>query len=171
MSLTLDTHQTCSRVRRNASERSPARRFTRVLANAATCLTILLCLAAAQTLVAQQSFTSVARDVNRKMVKLFGAGGFKGLPSYGTGVLISPKGHILTVNNHILATSDLRVHLYDGRAHHAKVVGREPDLDLAILKIEDDIDFLPHYDLEEAVQRPLAEPGDWILAMSNAFQI
>src|SRR5262249_17241478 len=48
------------------------------------------CLAAAGMLAAQESFTTVTRDVNRKLVKLFGAGGFKGLPSYGTGVLVSP---------------------------------------------------------------------------------
>src|SRR5712691_8158438 len=63
----------------------------------------------------QQTFNTVAGQVNKKMVKLFGAGGFKGLPSYGTGILVSPDGFILTVNNHILATTDLRVHLYDGR--------------------------------------------------------
>lgn len=129
------------------------------------------CLAAAGILPAQESFTTVTRDVNRKLVKLFGAGGFKGLPSYGTGILVSPKGYILTVNNHILATSDLRVHLYDGRAYHARVVGREPDLDLAVAKIEEDVDFLPCFDLAEATRRPLAEPGDWVLALGNAFQI
>src|SRR5262245_46116026 len=101
--------QACSRVRQNAGESSHAWRFPRVLANAATGLrarvlaasglAILLCLAAVGTLVAQQSLTSVARDVNRKLVKLFGAGGFKGLPSYGTGIIVSPKGYILTVNN------------------------------------------------------------------------
>src|SRR5712691_9863036 len=57
---------------------------------------------------AQQTFTPVAGEVNKKMVKLFGAGGFKGLPSYGTGILVSNDGYILTVNNHILGTADLR---------------------------------------------------------------
>src|SRR5207237_5502050 len=66
---------------------------------------------------AQDSFTPVAQQVNKKMVKLFGAGGFKGLPSYGSGIVVSADGFILTVNNHILNTSDLRVHLYDGRMH------------------------------------------------------
>jgi serine protease Do len=119
----------------------------------------------------QGSFTVVAAKVNPKLVKLFGAGGFKGLPSYGTGVLISPKGYILTVNNHILTTSDLRVHVYDGRAFHAKVLAREPDLDLAILKMEEDVDFLPHYDLAAVSKQPMAEAGDWVLAMSNCFQV
>src|ERR1700751_4642392 len=83
----------------------------------ASSLVLPVLLVAGVTL-AQQSFTVTAAKVNPKLVKLFGAGGFKGLPSYGTGILISPKGHILTVNNHILSTADLRAHLYDGRFHH-----------------------------------------------------
>src|SRR6478735_1800233 len=112
---------------------------------------------------AQESFTAVAGEVNKKMVKLFGAGGFKGLPSYGTGILVSPKGHILTVNNHILSTTDLRVHLYDGRLYHAKVVAKEPELDIALVKIEEPVDFLPHFDVDKAGASKLAEPGDWVL--------
>jgi S1-C subfamily serine protease len=132
---------------------------------------IVLLLGAAGAIVAQNPVTETARGVNRRLVKLFGAGGFKGLPSYGTGVLVDAKGFILTVNNHILSTSDLRVHLYDGRSYHAKVVAREPDLDLAVLKIEEDVDFLPCYDIAAAAGKPLAEPGDFILAFSNCFQV
>src|SRR5438128_741753 len=99
---------------------------------------------------AQQSFTSTAADVNKKMVKVFGAGGFKGLPSYGTGILVSPKGHILTCNNHLVSSSELRVHLYDGRFYHCKVLSREPELDVALVKIQDDVDFLPHFDIANA---------------------
>jgi serine protease Do len=139
--------------------------------NLARTLGVLACLGLAGVLFAQQSFTPTAREVNRRLVKLFGAGGFKGLPSYGTGVIISPKGYLLTVNNHILSTSDLRVHLYDGRSYHAKVKAREPDLDLAVLQIEEDVDFLPYYDLELAAKRPIAEAGDWVLAFTNCFQI
>ncbi len=132
------------------------------------CLVLLTSLALVH---GQQPFTSVTAEVNKKLVKLFGAGGFKGLPSYGTGILVSPKGHIVTVNNHILSTQDMRVHLYDGRLYHAKLVAREPELDVALVKIEEEVDFLPHYDFDEAARRPKAVPGDWILAFSNQFQI
>src|ERR1041385_8064802 len=98
----------------------------------------LLALAVLAVASAQDSFTTVADQVNRKTVKLFGAGGFKGLPSYGTGILVSPKGHILTCNNHILSSTDLRVHLYDGRFYHCKVLSREPELDVALVKIADE---------------------------------
>lgn len=120
---------------------------------------------------AQQPYTPVAEEVNKKMVKLFGAGGFKSLPSYGTGILVSHDGWVLTVNNHILATTDLRVHLHDGRLYHAKVVVKEPELDVALIKIDADLKDLPHFKMDEAAQQPLAETGDWVLAFSNQFQI
>jgi serine protease Do len=143
-------------------------RLSRLLGSVFGVVCLLLIVVA---LPAQQSFTPVASEVNKKMVKLFGAGGFKGLPSYGTGILVSPRGYILTANNHILATSDLRVHLYDGRFYHAKVLAKEPELDVALLKIDDDVDGLPCFDVADAASQPLAGPGDWILAFSNQFQI
>jgi serine protease Do len=129
----------------------------------------LLCLALPAR--AQQSFRDVTDEVNKKMVKLWGAGGFKRLVSYGTGILVSPQGHILTVNNMLLDTQDLRIHLWDGRKYHAKVVFKEPALDVALVKIDDKLDDLPYFDLARAVTRTLAEPGDWVLAFSNQFRI
>jgi len=134
-------------------------------------LGLAIALATTGWLAAQNPVTETARAVNPKLVKLFGTGGFKGLPSYGTGVLVSPKGYILTVNNHILTSSVLRVHLYDGRAYHAKVAAREPELDIALLKIDQDVDFLPHYDVANEASHALAEAGDSILAFSNCFQV
>src|SRR4051794_10403807 len=100
-------------------------------------LATLLCLLAAPAVRADHPpLTSVANDVNKRLVKLYGAGGFKGLASYGTGILVSAKGHILTINNHIVSSQNIRVHLYDGRAYQAKLVFREPELDVAILRIE-----------------------------------
>ena len=123
------------------------------------------------TLHAQQSMHTATGNVNKRMVKLFGIGGFKGLPSYGTGVLASSKGHILTVNNHILNTPGLLVHLYDGRQYQAKVLLREPELDVALLQIDEEVDFLPHFQFDKEAARPVAETGDWILAFSNQFKI
>src|SRR5262245_50782267 len=128
-------------------------------------------LLAAALVPAQQPFGKVTTEVNRKMVKLFGSGGFKGLPSYGTGIVVSPKGHILTCNNHILATPDLRVHTHDGRFFRAKVLVKEPELDVALCQIDTEVDNLPYYDIAKEAKRPLAGPGDWVLAFSNQFQI
>jgi S1-C subfamily serine protease len=96
-----------------------------------------MALASTGTALAQDQFATTAEQVNKKMVKLFGSGGFKGLASYGTGLVISPDGHVLTVASHLLDTQSLRVHLYDGRRFdNVKTIVTEPVLDLAILKIE-----------------------------------
>src|SRR6516162_6776211 len=76
---------------------------------------------------ANPSMAEVAGQVNRKMVKLFGAGGFRGANAYGTGVLVSPDGYVLTASSLMLDTADLRVHLSDGRRYQAKVVVAEPE--------------------------------------------
>jgi serine protease Do len=116
----------------------------------------------------------VAEEVNKKLVKLFGAGGIRGLASYGTGVLISPDGYILTVNSHILDTRDLRIHMYDGTRYHGKVVTREPELDVALVKIESGrrkVDVEHWFDVIKAAKKEVLEPGTHVLAFSNQFQI
>jgi serine protease Do len=119
---------------------------------------------------ADDSQAAVAEKVNPKVVKLFGSGGFSGLVSYGTGVLVSPDGYTLTVAGHMLDTQDLRVHLSDGRRFHAKVAVIEPELDAALVKIEK-AEGLPYFDIAEAAKAPLARAGDWILALSNEFNV
>jgi serine protease Do len=133
---------------------------------------LVLCLSASQVR-AQKSFAAVSEEVNKKVVKLFGAGGIRGLPSYGSGIVVSADGYILTINSHILATEDLRVHLSDGRRYHAKVVCSEPVLDVALIKIDpgkEKID-LPFFDPMEAAKRKPAEAGTSVLAFSNQFLI
>ncbi|RYF80546.1 MAG: 2-alkenal reductase, partial [Comamonadaceae bacterium] len=54
----------------------------------------------------------------------------------GSGVIVSPEGYILT-NNHVIESADeIEVHLADGRQALAKVIGTDPETDLAVLKIE-----------------------------------
>jgi serine protease Do len=117
------------------------------------------------------SFAEVAKDVNKKMVKIFGSGGFRGLVSYGSGVLVSSDGYILTVDRPLLNTPELRVHLYDGRRLQAKVVAIDPELDAAVVKIEGKVEDLPYFDLSKVAQSSPARAGDWVLAFSNQFQI
>ncbi|MDB5312299.1 MAG: serine protease [Gemmataceae bacterium] len=128
---------------------------------------------------AADPFNEVSDKTNSKMVKVFGAGGFSRLNNFGTGIVISPDGHILTVASQLLDTSDLVVHLYDGRRLRAEVMVVEPELDAALLRIRVEgkkpgeptgLD-LPYFDFAEAVKRPAAEPGDWILGFTNQFEI
>lgn len=119
---------------------------------------------------AQAPFPDVARQVNQKIVKIFGAGGLRGLVAYGSAITISPDGYALTAASHLLDTTELRVHLFDGRRAVAKVVVIEPELDLALIKI-DKVDDLPFFDVTAAAKAPPAQPGDWVLAFSNQFEI
>jgi S1-C subfamily serine protease len=128
---------------------------------------------------AADPFSDVAEKSNQKLVKVFGAGGFSRLNNFGTGIIISPDGHILTVASQLLDTSDLVVHLYDGRRLKAQVIVVEPELDAAIIQIrvegkkinEPNGLNLAYYDFAAESKRPHAEVGDWILALTNTFEI
>jgi serine protease Do len=134
----------------------------------------MLALALTPAMRAEESFAKVSEKVNPKLVKLFGSGGIRGLASYGSGVLISPDGYILTINSHILDTQDLRVHLYDGTRYHARLIAIEPELDVALVKIGDDkikVEEQEYFDVLAAAKRAPVEPGTGVLAFSNEFQI
>src|SRR4029078_8490100 len=60
-------------------------------------------------------FNELAEKTNKKLVKVFGAGGFSRLNNFGTGIIISKDGYVLTVASQLLDTSELVVHLYDGQ--------------------------------------------------------
>jgi serine protease Do len=113
-----------------------------------------------------QSTTQTIAAVSPKVVKIFGAGGTKNLYAYGSGFLVSPQGHIVTVWSHILDSDTVSVVLHDGRRFEGRVVGPEPSLDLAVLKIE--AEGLPYFDLSQAVN---VGPGARVLGFSNAFKV
>ena len=84
----------------------------------------------------------------------------------GSGVIISPSGYILT-NNHVVEEADeIEVILNDKRRAKAKVIGTDPDTDLAILKIE--LDKLPVIVLGDSDALAV---GDAVLAIGNPFGV
>jgi serine protease Do len=114
------------------------------------------------------SLHDVIRDAQRKVVKIYGAGGVRGLEAYQSGILISPEGHVLTTLSYVLDTDELAVVLDDGRRYQAEHLGTDPVRDLALLKLPLEGEQLPSFSLEDA---PLAEVGDRVLAVSNLFNI
>src|SRR5205085_702235 len=56
-------------------------------------------------------------------------------------------------------------------SYRVKVVAREPELDIVMLRIEEEVDFLPHFEFDKAAAAPLADPGDLVLAFSNCYKI
>ena len=86
--------------------------------------------------------------------------------SLGSGVIVSEQGLILT-NEHVVASADeIEVALADGRKLSAKVVGTDPDTDLAVLKIE--AEKLPA--ITFAADEKL-NVGDVVLAIGNPFGV
>src|SRR5688500_13389595 len=125
---------------------------------------------------AAQPYDQVAVAANEKLVKLFGAGGYRGAESFGTGIIVSPKGHILTAAAPFLDGRELRRHLPDGRKYPFKVKVIEPEFDAAILEIAQPkkevlVLDLPYYDVLAAAQSLRAEPGMWVMALSNMYKV
>lgn len=86
--------------------------------------------------------------------------------SLGSGVIVSAQGYILT-NNHVVESADeIEVALADGRKAIAKVVGADPETDLAVVKI--DLDNLPAITLGHVED---ARVGDAVLAIGNPFGV
>jgi S1-C subfamily serine protease len=115
---------------------------------------------------AASSFARTVAEVQPKIVKIFGSGGVQGLADYQSGFLISADGYVLTAWSHVLDTDDVTVILDDGRKFTSKLIGADPRLELAVLKIEaTDLQF---FDLSQP--NPAAE-GTRVLAFSNLFGV
>jgi serine protease Do len=84
----------------------------------------------------------------------------------GSGFIVSPDGYILT-NNHVVADADkVLVTLFDKREFDAKVIGRDPTTDVAVIKI--DGKNFPTVSLGDDAN---ARVGQWVLAIGNPLQL
>jgi len=84
----------------------------------------------------------------------------------GSGVIVSPNGYILTNNHVVEGADDIEVILNDTRKAKAKIIGTDPETDLAILKIE--LDKLPIIVLGSS---DTLQVGDPVLAIGNPFGV
>ena len=84
----------------------------------------------------------------------------------GSGVIVSANGYILTNHHVVEAADEIQVALADGRTLPARVVGADPETDLAVLKI--DADNLPAITFAQADS---IKVGDWVLAIGNPFGV
>jgi len=84
----------------------------------------------------------------------------------GSGVIIKSNGYIVT-NNHVVEDADeIEVTLYDNRQFKAELIGRDPNTDLAVLKIEGtDLPSMA-YGNSDAMK-----VGEWVLAVGNPFNL
>jgi Do/DeqQ family serine protease len=85
----------------------------------------------------------------------------------GSGVIVSPDGYVLT-NNHVIETADsIEIALNDGRKFAAKLIGRDPETDLAVLRIESN-GVLPAITFSGSDSLAV---GDVVLAIGNPFGV
>ncbi len=85
----------------------------------------------------------------------------------GSGVIISPDGYIVT-NNHVIAeASEINVTLNNNQSYTAKIIGTDPNTDIALIKIEADSE-LPYLAFGDSNNTRV---GEWVLAVGNPFNL
>ena len=85
---------------------------------------------------------------------------------FGSGVIITADGYIIT-NNHVIEDAEnVEVKLNDNRTFQAEVVGRDPSTDIALLKVTaSDLPFVEYGDSDQL------RLGEWVLAVGNPFNL
>jgi serine protease Do len=126
------------------------------------------------TVVKAKNTTLRGQDMDNPMFRWFFGENPEGMPQRqsrtpaqrgaGSAVIVSQDGYLLT-NNHVVDGADeVKVRLQDGREFDAKVVGTDPQTDVAVIKI--DSKNLPALDLADS---EAIEVGDVVLAVGNPF--
>jgi serine protease Do len=88
------------------------------------------------------------------------------MTAYGSGVIISPDGYIVT-NNHVVQEADnITVTMNDKRVFKASLIGSDPSTDLALIKVEEqNLPFLTYGNSDDV------KIGQWVLAVGNPFNL
>lgn len=95
----------------------------------------------------------------------FGGGSSSRVVSSGSGVIYSADGYIIT-NNHVIDGAEVIEVIHNKKTYQAKIVGRDPSTDLALLKI--DARNLPSIRLARSRD---VQVGEWVLAVGNPFNL
>ena len=83
-----------------------------------------------------------------------------------SGVILTPDGYIVT-NNHVVKDADeINVTLFNGKSYKAKIIGTDPQTDLALIKIDEkNLSFVAFGDSDKI------EVGEWVVAVGNPFNL
>ena len=85
---------------------------------------------------------------------------------YGSGVVISPDGYIVTNNNVVEGASKIEVTFNDKHKRTATIIGNDPSTDLALIKVDaNDLEYLTFADSDQL------RVGEWVLAVGNPFNL
>ncbi|MBW2961485.1 S1C family serine protease [Mesonia aestuariivivens] len=109
---------------------------------------------------------AVGRQPRTLREYMSGMRGGRAIQGAGSGVIITPDGYIVT-NNHVIdGASELEVTLNNNLTYKAKVIGTDPQSDIALIKIEaEDLEYIPFGDSDTV------SIGDWALAVGNPFNL
>lgn len=109
-------------------------------------------------------FSTDNPQLERILRNLYGRKMDRTVTSLGSGVIVTPQGHILT-NNHVIENAEeIEVFLRDGRQLTAQVVGADPETDLAVLHIQ--TSEVPNITFGNSKNLAV---GDVVLAIGNPF--
>ena len=83
-----------------------------------------------------------------------------------SGVILTPDGYIVT-NNHVVKDADeIDVTIFNGKSYKAKIIGTDPQTDLALIKIDEkNLSFVAFGDSDKI------EVGEWVVAVGNTFNL
>jgi serine protease Do len=84
----------------------------------------------------------------------------------GSGFIISREGLILTNNHVVEKATEIKIKLQTGKEYDAKLVGRDPKTDLALIQVSPDTDFAQPVILGDS---DALRVGDWVMAVGNPF--
>lgn len=85
--------------------------------------------------------------------------------SLGSGILVDPKGYIITNNHVVQGASKIKVNVKDGKEYKARVIAGDDYADIAVIKIDGDQDF-PAAKIGDAKAMKV---GDWVMAVGSPF--
>ncbi|MBA4322892.1 MAG: deoxyribonuclease HsdR, partial [Odoribacter sp.] len=113
--------------------------------------------------------TMMSRQNNNPIMEWFYGNTYtqpREVKGYGSGVIISADGYIIT-NNHVVENAEnVTVKLNDNREYKAEVIGRDPSTDIALLRVK--AENLPNIKYGDSDQLKL---GEWVLAVGNPFNL
>jgi serine protease Do len=130
------------------------------------CLTVLVAIACGTAAAAPETPRQTIAGAARKVVKIYGAGGLRGLESYQSGCLVSADGRIVTAASTVLDSPEIDCVLDDGRRFPATLIGVDHGRDLALLSIV--AEGLPCFTLAAGER---AAAGTRVMALANLFGV
>lgn len=123
----------------------------------------------------RQPATRLEQVVDRTLpsiVKVHGASGLSTIDAYGTGVLVSKQGHILTIDQVMIQKDRTRIVLFDGSVHRADLLPEDPRLGVRLLKIDPTlVSGELHPVWPPAPEQATYRTGQFVVSLGNSFRL